>query len=452
MTSRRRAKTATVIDYIRSSLWPLPALAILVAIVGAATTTTIDRSVDGPSDVYASIIFGGDAAAARSVLESVAGSVITVTALTFSLTVVTLQLASSQFSPRLLRMFTRDRVVQGTLSLFLGTFVFTLTVLRVVRSASDSGPEFVPRLSVTATYVLTLATVVGLVLFLAHLAREIRVETMLHAVRREATDNADDVLTGSETADDHIRPPIAAVPLLAKKSGFVGQVTTEQILAAAVDLDAVIVIDAGPGSSVVHEVPAGMAWAAGAQATLSDDARHRLQREFTAAVSVTYERTGVDDPSFGLRQLCDVAAKALSPGVNDPTTATHAVSHSSALLCHLVRLPLGDELVRDDDNTIRVIVRRPTLADLLHLALDQPRRYGIDEPQVVERLFCLLREVGWIVDTDSHRGAVRDELLRLRAAVAGARPDADLSTRYAALAATVEDALDGRWPGVTPSR
>jgi uncharacterized membrane protein len=159
---------------------------------------------------------------------------------------VTLQLASSQFSPRLLRMFTRDRVVQGTLSLFLGKFVFTLTVLRVVRSASDSGPEFVPRLSVTATYVLTLATVLGLVLFLAHLAREIRVETMLHAVRREATDNADSVLAGSETTDSHVRIPPVAVPLLSPKSGFVGQVTAAQIVEMAAELDAVVVV-AGPG-------------------------------------------------------------------------------------------------------------------------------------------------------------------------------------------------------------
>ena len=448
MAPRRRGNTATVIDYLRSSLWPLPAFAIVVALVAAVILTTIDRTVEGHPDFYASVIFGGDAAAARSVLESVAGSVITVTALTFSLTVVTLQLASSQFSPRLLRMFTRDRVVQGTLSLFLGTFVFTLTVLRVVRSSSDSAPDFVPRLSVTATYVLTLATVLGLVLFLAHLAREIRVETMLHAVRGEAIDNADSVLTGSETTDDHVQIPPAAVPLLSPKSGFIGQVAAAQILEVAADLNAVVVIDAGPGSSVVHHVPAGMAWTFQSQTAPSGDARERLQEAFAAAVSVTYERTGVDDPSFGLRQLSDVAAKALSPGVNDPTTATHALSHSSAILCHLVRLPLGDELTRDDSNTIRVIVRRPTLPDLLHLALDQPRRYGIDEPQVVERLFCLLREVAWTADTSNHRNAVRAELRKLRTAVAAAHPDADQSARCAALAKTVEAALDGRWPGV----
>ena len=450
MTSSRRGKTATVVDYLRSSLWPLPAVAVVVALGLAVILTEVDRAAHDLPDPIGSVIFGGDAAAARSVLESVAGSIITVTALTFSLTVVTLQLASSQFSPRLLRMFTRDRVVQSTLSLFIGTFVFTLTVLRVVRSESDTEPDFVPRISVTVTYLLTLASVLGLVLFLAHLAREIRVEAMMRAVRGEAIDNADSVLTGSETTGEHVPLPPAATPLLSPKSGFVGQVATQQIMSVAADLDAVVVVDAGPGSSVIEDVPAGMAWTSATQAALSDDASKELQEAFSAAVSVTDERTGVDDPAFGLRQLSDVAAKALSPGVNDPTTATHALAHSSVLLCHLVTLPLGDELIRDDDNNTRVVVRRPTLADLLRLALDQPRRYGIDEPQVVERLFCLLREVAWIASSCEHRDTIRDELMKLRAAVTEVHPDPEQSAIYVALASTVDAALDRQWPGVIP--
>jgi uncharacterized membrane protein len=193
-----------------------------------------------------------------------------------------------------------------------------------------------------------------------------------------------------------------------------------------------------------------MAWTATTQAALPDDARQQLQEAFSAAVSVTDERTGVDDPAFGLRQLSDVAAKALSPGVNDPTTATHALAHSSVLLCHLVTLPLGDELIRDDDNTIRVVVRRPTLTDLLRLALDQPRRYGIDEPQVVESLFCLLREVAWITSTRDHRDTVRVELGKLRGAVTEVHPDPEQSANYVALASTVDAALDGHWSGVVP--
>ncbi len=143
----------------------------------------IDNDLPDSVEAY---LFGGGVDASRAVLEAIAGSLITVTSLTFSLTVVTLQLASSQSSPRLLRTFTRDRFVHVTLSLFLATFTYALTVLRTVRSADADHDEFVPQLSVMVALLLVLGSVVGLVLFLAHLARQIRVETMLREVHTEA--------------------------------------------------------------------------------------------------------------------------------------------------------------------------------------------------------------------------------------------------------------------------
>ncbi len=145
------------------------------------------RSMRGLTGWADTVLFGGDAGSASTVLDAVASSLITVTSLTFSLTVVTLQLASSQFSPRLLRTFTQDLFVQSTLALFLATFAYSLTVLRSVRSGDDGQEPFVPRISVTTSYVLAMVSVIALVLFLAHLARQIRVETMLHQVRRDAS-------------------------------------------------------------------------------------------------------------------------------------------------------------------------------------------------------------------------------------------------------------------------
>jgi uncharacterized membrane protein len=167
-------------DAIRTQLWPLPTVAVVIAVVLGIVLPRLDGRVDSrlPSG-SGQYLFGGDADAARTLLDAVAGSLITVTSLTFSLTVVTLQLASGQFSPRLLRTFTRDLFVQSTLALFLATFIYALTVLRSVRTASSGQALFVPRLSVTIGFVLAVASVLGLVLFLAHLAQQIRVETML---------------------------------------------------------------------------------------------------------------------------------------------------------------------------------------------------------------------------------------------------------------------------------
>ncbi|MDN5762198.1 MAG: DUF2254 domain-containing protein [Microlunatus sp.] len=436
-------------DFVRSSLWPFPVFAVVVAVALAIGLTAVDRAAEVNLGPFEAVAFGGDAAAARSMLETIAGSLITVTSLTFSLTVVTLQLASSQFSPRLLRTFTRDRVVQGTLALFLGTFVFALTVLRVARDRQQ-GSDFVPGISIALAFLLTLASVIALVLFLAHLAREIRVETLARTVGTESAAASRRVLVDAESIGVHLETPPVAAPLTLSSSGFVTGVDTIKLVRMAKDLQAVVVVDSGPGSWVVAGVPAGLAWsnADGGAGELTGTDRDRLQKRFDAAVEVEFERTSVDDPTYGLRQLTDVTVKALSPGINDPTTATHTLGHTSTLLCTLLDLPLGDQLLRDDDDVVRVVVRRPTAADLLYHALDQPSRYGVDEPQVMERLFSLLREAAWRRRLSADRDAIGRELERLRAAVAGSGADEVQTTRYAALAAGVEDALAGRWSGI----
>lgn len=171
-------------DSLRTRLWPVPLLLVAGATGLGELLPRVDRALETSTGGTATAVqlFGGGADAARTVLSAIAGSLVTATSLTFSLTVVTLQLASSQYSPRLLRTFTRDGVVQVTLGLFLATFTYALVVLRAVRSDdTDAAVDgvFVPRLSVTVAVVLTLASVLALVLFLAHLAREIRVETVL---------------------------------------------------------------------------------------------------------------------------------------------------------------------------------------------------------------------------------------------------------------------------------
>ena len=193
-----------------------------------------------------SYLFEGGPSAARTLLGAVAGSLITVTSLTFSLTVLTLQLASSQFSPRLLRTFTRDRFVHVTLALFLGTFTYALAVLRSVRDAGDDQPVFVPQLAVTLGFVAGVASVVGLVLFLAHLAQEIRVETMLRKVHAESVETIRRTLDRREHAVATVigpTPPSNAVSLPADASGFVLAIDEEALLAAAIEADATVRVE-----------------------------------------------------------------------------------------------------------------------------------------------------------------------------------------------------------------
>ncbi|MFJ6443801.1 DUF2254 domain-containing protein [Streptomyces sp. NPDC091649] len=435
-------------DTLRAQLWPLPTLGVVLAVAGGVGLPRLDARIQNDIPPWLTdYLFGGGADAARTVLEAIAGSLISVTALTFSLTVVTLQLASSQFSPRLLRTFTADRYVQTTLALFLTTFTYALTVLRTVRTGDDGQDMFVPQMSVTAAFLLTLASVLGLVLFLSHLAREIRVETMMHSVHAAADRTVHRLLPEGAPAAGRPAvppaPPSDALPLPVRKPGFLTAVDEDALLEAAVEADAVLFIDRHPGSSLITGTPMGAAWPRAGE-PFSRETRTGLVRKAAEAISTGAERTEVQDVAFGLRQLTDIAAKALSPGVNDPTTAVHALSHSSALLCELARRDLGPRVLHDDRHRVRVMLRRPDLADLLDLAVDQPLRYGAAEPAVLIRIAMLLRELAWNSAPDQHPPIVA-ALHRLRSTIADQDFHATEHARLDQLVHEAEEALTGRW-------
>jgi len=411
---------AALRDATRSQLWPLPVMSVVAALVAGLLLPHLDAAIDGTlPDWLSAVIFGGDAGAARTVLDAVSSSLITVTSLTFSLTVVTLQLASSQFSPRLLRTFTSDMFVQATLGVFLATFTYSLTVLRTVRSTDADVPEFVPRVSVTFSFLLAIASVIVLIVFLAHLARQIRVETMLHDVHEDASATLRSTLRQHDPSPDGPRhvppPPPDAWRVAAPKSGFLVRVDQQELLEICVDLDVVVVLDTHIGSSIVKGSPIGSAWSTSV-APADEDLHNRLQQRLATAVHTGLERTAVQDIGYGLRQLTDVANKALSPGINDPTTAAHTLGHISALLCELTGYDLGPVLLSDDDQGIKVVLHRPDLENLVDVAITQPRRYGASDPQVMQRLFQLLAELAQHCRPDQ-RAVVHAQLERLIATV-----------------------------------
>ncbi len=361
-------------DGFRTKLWPIPTLTVLVALVLGLLLPELDERWDfGSSD----LLFGGGADAARTVLSAISGSLITVTSLTFSLTVVTLQLASSQFSPRLLRTFTRDLLVQGTLGLFLGTFVFALTVLRTVRTETGGEPAFIPRVSVTVAFVLAVVSVIALVLFLGHLTQTIRVESMLRSVHQGASAALSRVSDDARIAPDAARGlvPDHASPLLASTSGFLVDVEERDLVRVVVEHNAMAYVERNPGDSVVAGTPIGWVWSASGE-PLDTERGAELIDAANARITMGFERTSTSDLSLGLRQLTDVAVKALSPGINDPTTAVHALGHSAALLCEMSQAPLGPRLLRDADGDIRLVLSRHVFGDLLALAVEQPAHYG----------------------------------------------------------------------------
>ncbi|THJ67159.1 DUF2254 domain-containing protein [Arthrobacter echini] len=411
-------------DSLRAQLWPVPLLAIVLAVALGQFMPFLDQVLDGAlPPTVSGVLFGGGPGAARSLLETISGSMVTVTSLTFSLTVVTLQLASSQFSPRLLRTFTSDRFVHNTLALFLATFAYALTVLRSIRVDSGDGDSFVPELAVTLAFVLTLASVVGLVLFLAHLARQIRVETMLRDVHRENDRTLERIFPTDRRHEDAPIPASPAESLHITSSGFLLSVDWRRVLAAATTADAFVVIDSHPGASLIHGMPFARVW--GSSGPLSAGRSAKLQEHLNGAVQLGFERTATQDVAFGLQQLLDVTNKALSPGVNDPTTAVHALSHLSAVLASIARRATGPETLSDDDGRPRAVLTYPTFVELLDLAMDQVITYAFTDPRTADRAVAMLREI--TITSGPHRSAEqREALLHHLSRTGGAIDDSSL--------------------------
>ena len=279
---RLNAYAARTRDLVRTSLWPLPAAAIVAAAIAGVLLPRLDRAVDARLPTWLqSYLFGGGSSAARTILDAIASSLITVTALTFSLTVVTLQLASSQFSPRLLRTFTRDLFVQATLALFLATFTYSLTVLRVVRTADEDRSVFVPQISVTAAFLLALASVMALVLFLAHLTKEIRVESMVRNVHADASRTATRLLANLQQDGAVPAPAPPARPRDARRvispgSGFIVGLDHSRLMDVALSADAVIELNCRVGDSVIAGTPIGWAWSLHGDGLLAGWRRRRF--------------------------------------------------------------------------------------------------------------------------------------------------------------------------------
>ena len=439
-------------EAVRSRLWPLPILAVVVALAAGITVPYVESAAEGALPTWlTSVAFSGDAGAARTVLDAISSSLITVTSLTFSLTVVTLQLASSQFSPRLLRTFTSDVFVQVTLGVFLATFTYSLTVLRTVRGSDAAVAEFVPRLAVTLSFVLTVASVVMLVVFLAHLAQQIRIETILRDVHDDARATIEATLTtgrpdapGADVSSQAQAlvlptPPSWAFTVLAPASGFLVRVDQQRLQKTCQALGVIMILHRHVGNSIIEHTPIGTAWRQDGRSA-SEETSAQLQKRLAQALRTGPERTAVQDVGYGLRQLTDVANKALSPGINDPTTAVHTLGHISALLCELTGYDLSPTVLTDDDGQVRAMLHRPGLEHLVEAAIGQPRRYGASDPQVLERIFQLLAELAYRSDPSQHP-VVSAQLKRLLVTMRAQDFDPTEKSRLEDAAGDVRDAL-----------
>jgi uncharacterized membrane protein len=385
------------------SLWLVPAVLTALAVALAFLTTRLDvRLLASGRARELWFVFGVGAEGVRGVLAAIAGSIITVTGVVFSVTIVALQLASTQFTPRVLRSFLEDRLNHLVLGVFVATFTYALLILRTVRAESERVPAFVPSVSVTVAMGLALASIGFLLFFVHHVAHSIRASTIIDRLTADAVATARRAFPreigepapggaplGTDPTSERA-PPGAPRLVRTERRGYLQLVDEDGLLRLAEFGEVVVRMEGGVGDYFQTGDVLASVWAAEADPR----AGRALDDRVRAAFTLGPEPTGPQDVRLGISQLADVAVKALSPGINDPTTAAMCIDGIGEVLAVLGRREAPAAVRQAEGGTVALIARRPDYDELVALAFAPLRHYGAGAPAIAVRLLETMERVG----------------------------------------------------------
>ncbi len=372
-----RIRLNRYLESARSSLFLVPMFSVIVAVLLGQLSLGIDRRLDNSSNLPA--IFTSTVSSARAVLTTVAAATISFAGVAFSVSLLIIQLGSSQYSPRVVHTLFRDPFNKRVMGVVVGTFTYALIVLRSVRSPfEEGGVPVIPNLSVVAAVVLGVFAILAVVSFINHSAHSMDISEILQRVARESIEH----VHGDWSLDTTVVPATARTSPTGSAStvvrfetaGWVQQVDIGE-MAECADAGGVVVLHTGPGRYAVDTTPICTITPAPADEAA---AVHRAR----SAVGVGNTRTMQQDPSYGLRQLADVALKALSPGINDPTTAQDAIFHSTSVLANLLHRSPPPDVVDGSDGRQLQLEQQPTHDELVRLTFDEVRRAARSQPLV----------------------------------------------------------------------
>lgn len=351
---------------IRSSYWFLPSLMAVASLVLAFATAQLDQRVEVDLKEHVNWLYSNRPDGARALLATVAGSMITVTGVTFSLTILAISYATGQYGPRLLSNFMQDRTNQFTLGTFISTFLYCLMILRTVRSAEEADNAgsamvqgaFVPHISVFVALLLTLTSVAVLIHFIHHIPESIHIPNVLHDVGSRLNRKIDllypeqigqEIATKHEPSEASLEEQLADSDSIASNhDGYLQGIADDSLIAAAQEKDLLIRVVRRPGDFVSAGEP--LMRVAG-KAELTDELRTQLLGGFIWG----YTRTETQDAFYLIDQLVEVAARALSPGVNDPMTAIMSMNWLQSALMKLATRNMPSRFRYDEQEDLRLV-------------------------------------------------------------------------------------------------
>jgi uncharacterized membrane protein len=448
-------------EILNSSYWFVPSVMMAVGAALALAMGALDGRLDA-AGARPRWVHGVGPDGARLLLSTLAGSVITVAGVGFSITMVTLTQASTQFGPRLLRNFMRDTGNQLVLGTWVSTFIYAILVLRTVQGGE--GRTFVPHASVTGALVLALASIMALVYFIHHVSFSLQAPQVVASVGRELDDVVDRMFPGrigrggERPAAERGEPSLPsgfdedARPVPSPRSGYVQAVDDAILMEVAGAHDLLLRLAVRPGQFVIAGNPLLRAWP-------PDKAAPGLFGRLQKAFLVGDQSTPEQDVEFAIDQIEEIGLRAMSPGFNDTFTAIHCVDWLAAGLARIAREDLPSPYRYDAKGALRVITPVSTFAGLTDAAFNQIRQIGREKAAVMIRVLEVIATLAGRMRTEEQREALRrharltcEEAL---AALPSAHDRADVEDRYRLAMRALEEQPAGRAaaspPTTTPS-
>jgi uncharacterized membrane protein len=396
-------------------------IAILLGAAGAILSS-MEEVFPGMSASIPEVLFPSrqDAQAAQAVLSGIATSIMTVVSIVFAILLMTLTLASTQFSPRILISFVRDHSTQWTLGVFLGTFCYCMAALPAVRSLPH---PFVPVATVSGAMLLALVCVGWLVFFINHISQSISVNQIVDRIARETELVIDELMPRRRAPLDlPENVPKYSVDgessILNQRSGYIRYVDIDYLLQLAKTYKIRIRLERRVGHFVPESVPL-LRVSGGDRVTPDREAR------LLAAFNIGPARTLQQDVEFGVIQIVDIALRAISPAVNDPSTAISCIDQLSRILIHWIGRVPPPSYFYDPPHELRLVVPWISFDGLLDTAFEQIRHYSASDIAVSLRLLRAFNDIAGSIKQTKLRGVILNRAERVLAGCKDRLPEGD---------------------------
>ncbi len=393
---------------VRDSFWGFPLALVLLAIVVAYLLVGIDSTGLVPTEWLSFWLWADGIDEARAVSTSIAAAAISTAGVTFSITMVVLTLAASQLGPRLLRNFTSDRKVQFTLGTLLATFVYSLILLRAMGTNDDG--NFVPHLAVSINMGLALLAIGTFILFIAHVVTDIQAPRVIERVGLELDEAIRTTYPAEGRASDDAPPQRDPDAVLASRSsGFFQQFDHGSLLPLCSKHQLQLRVLRTTGEYILHGAPLLEIWREEGAETDDDEwLSDELEKNLLAAVIISSQRLPVQDVTFAMNQLAEIAIRALSPGINDPFTAMNALNRLADGLNYISRR--GEEqLVVCEDDEPRLFIQGLPKADTVGTAFNTVREYAASSHLLTRHVLSLIDRLLPRVDNEPMRDRLGEE-------------------------------------------